>query len=403
MKNIKKIIVLMLVFAVCATMLASCGNVNNKVVATVDGKGYVYEDDEDFSDFYHLYTYYYKVEYTESGKDVSIDNLILREAVNSTLELRMLEDEAERRGYSVDMAKVEAGANEDKQVLEEYYTGGFDAFCTQWNMSQNVFITLNTYEELQELAKEKFFTTKKVKDEEALAYYEKNINDFIKKPHYEVKELFLQITDNTNKVTVYKDALIYIGILNAGRGWDFVLNTSQKKYNLENGMIFSHYLTGEEIINESEVVKNGSRDDQIQAAADSFNEKHGYYYEDMFPEGFEEYVVENEIAEGSEQYRRLFEIHMTYCSEIYKIERDYAISEKWKTGKSYSIPIYHGGFQSYIVLYFADVEDEEGEVSFEDAKDEIIELMMEDRKERTYGYFMSRKMAEIDVQIKYAN
>ncbi len=403
MKNIKKFIVLMLVFAVCATMLASCGDANNKAVATVNGKGYVYENDEDFSNFYHLYTYYYKSEYTKSETDVSIDNLILREAVNSTLELRILQDEAERRGYSVDMAKIEAGANEDKQVLEEYYSGGFDAFCRDWDMSQNVFVTLNTYEEFRELAKEKFFTTQKVKEEEALAYYEKNKDDFIKKPHYEVNELFLQISEENGKKTVYKDALIYIGILNAGRGWDFVLETSQKKYNLENGMIFSHYLTGLEIIEKDEIDENIDRDAKINELAEKFKEQNGCYYEEMFPEGFDEYIEDNEIPVGSDAYRRLFEIHMTYSSDVYNVEREAAIATSWKTGKSYNMPIYHGGFGCYVVLHFSDVEYEEGEVSFEDAKDEIIELIMEDRKEVTYGDFISRKMAEFDIQIKYAS
>ncbi len=403
MKNIKKFIALMLVFAVCAIMLASCGNKKDKAIASFGGDSYIYEEDKDFSDFYHLFTYYYKVESVEAEMSASEYNIILRDAVKTTVEMRLLEDEAARRGYYIDSAKVEAEAYEDEQVFEDAYPGGFDTFCAHWGVSEDVFLTLNKYEALRELAKENFFTTGKVKEEEARAYYEKNKDEFIKKPHYEIKELFLQVTPNTTKEAVYNDARVYIGMLNSGRSWDSVLGTAKIKYNRENGMIFSHYLTGSEIIEKTCVAKNGSTHNAIIDASERFEEKYGISYDEMFPDGFDAYIEKNEIEVGSVTYKKVFEAHMTYCSEVYNIERNYAVTEKWETGKCYSFPIYHGGFESYVVLYFSSVEEEEGEISYEDAEDTIIELIVKESKEKAFEDFISRKMNEANVQIKYGN
>ncbi len=400
MKNIKKFIALMLVFAVCTLIFASCGNHKEKAIASF-GDSYIYEDDKDFSDFYHLFTYQYKIDSYETEISDFEHNIILREAVNTTVEMRLLEDETARRGYYVDMAKVEEEALEDKEILDKAYEGGFAAFCAQWGVSEDAFITYNKYEALQELAKENFFIMKNVKDEEALEYYEEHKDEFIKEPHYEIKELFLQVTEDTNKLAVCNDAIVYITMLNLGKSWDYVLEYSQKKYNLKNGMIFSHYLSGTEIIEKVDVVKYGSVNNEMNEIAENFKKKYGYYYEDMFPEGFEEHIKKNNIEVGSVTYKRLFEAHMTYCSEVYSFKRNYAIMEKWQTGNAYYLPIYHGGFESYVVVYFDYIENEEGTVSFEDAKEEIIERITEERKEKNFEDFISRKVNEVDVQIRY--
>ncbi|MBQ8403440.1 MAG: hypothetical protein IJX55_03320 [Clostridia bacterium] len=403
MKNIKKFIVLMLVFAVCTVMFASCGNKKDEAVASFGGDSYIYADDKDFSDFYNLFTYYYKIESVEEEMSTLEYNIILRNSVQATVEMRLLEDESARRGYFIDMEEVEAEAYEDQKVFENAYPGGFATFCEHWGLSEDVFLTVNKYEALQELAKENFFTTQTVKEEEALAYYEKNKDDFIKKPHYEIKELFLQVTKDTNKEAVYNDAKVYIGMLNSGRSWESVLNTAKIKYNLENGMIFSHYLTGSEIIEKNNLETIGSTNNLMNEVFKNFEEKYGITYSEMFPDGFDAYIEKNEIEEGSFTYKKVLEAHMTYCSEVYNVEMNYAVTEKWETGKCYSFPIYHGGFESYVVLYFSSVEDEEGEVSFEQAKEDIIELILEERREKAFEDFISRRMDEANLQIKYEN
>lgn len=403
MKNIKKIIVLILVFAVCAVMLASCGNKKDEAVASFGGDSYIYADDKDFSDFYNLFTYYYKIESVEEEMSTLEYNIILRNSVQATVEMRLLEDESARRGYFIDMEEVEAEAYDDEMVFENAYPGGFATFCEHWGLSEDVFVTLNKYEALRELAKENFFTTQNVKEEEALAYYEKNKDDFIKEPHYEIKELFLQITKDTNKEAVCNDAKVYIGMLDSGRSWENVLNTAKIKYNLENGMIFSHYLTGSEFIEKNELETIGSVNNRMNEISQKFKEEYGISYGEMFPDGFDAYIEKNEIDVDSITYKRILEAHMTYCSEVYNVEMNYAVTEKWETGKCYGFPIYHGGFESYVVLYFSSVEDEEGEVSFEEAKEGIIELILEERREKAFEDFVSREMDEANVQIKYEN
>ena len=400
MKNIKKFIVLMLVFAVVSALLVSCGE-TEKAVAIYGENSYIYAEDNDFSDFYHLYTYYHKIESANDKMSSAEYDTILRDAVKTTVEMRLLEDETARRGYYVDMEKVEEEANNDKAVFESVYPGGFSVFCEHWGVSGDIFITLNKYEALCEIAKENFFTTETVTDEEALTYYEKNNDVFVKKPHYEVKEMYLQVTEGVNKETVFNDAKVYIGMLNAGRSWESVFNTFKIKYNIENGMDFSHYLSGSEFI-EKDSVGNVTSMTLIKKSIDEeFEKKYGYSFDEMFSGGFDAYVESNGMETDSSTYKRVLEAYTTYCSSIYQAERNYAITEKWETGKCYEFPIYHGGFESYVVLYFASSEEEEGEISFEDAKEEIIFIIESERKEEAFGNFISEKMDEAKVQIKY--
>ena len=88
---------------------------------------------------------------------------------------------------------------------------------------------------------------------------------------------------------------------------------------------------------------------------------------------------------------------------MYVAEVSYAVTQKWKTGKCYEFPVYHGGFESYVVIYFSSSEDEEGELSFEEAKADITAQIDNERKEIKFEDFISEKMDEAKVQIKYGN
>jgi hypothetical protein len=398
MKNIKRFIILMLVFAVVSALLVSCGETEN-AVATYGENNYIYAEDSDFSDFYHLYTYYHKIESTDDKMSSAEYNTILRDAVKTTVEMRLLEDEISRRGYSVDMEKVEEAANIDKNVFEKAYPGGFSAFCEHWGVSADVFVTLNKFEALCEVAKESFFTTEKVTEAEAEVYYEKNEDDFVRKPHYEIKELYLQVMDGVEKESVFNDAKVYIGMVNTGRSWENVFNTAIIKYNLENGMNFSHYLSGTKII-EKDILKNV---DSITLLKNTINEEfesqYGCSYDKLFPGGFDAYIEDNGIEVGSVTYKRCLEAHINYCSKMYQVELNYAIMEKWETGKCYEFPVYHSGFESYVIIYFSSSEDEEGKISFEEAKEDIIAIIDAERKEEAFNNFISEKIGEAKVKI----
>ena len=59
MKKFRKFIALLMAMALSALPLVSCGNNKEKIVAVYSGDQYIYEDDEDFSDFYNLNRYFY--------------------------------------------------------------------------------------------------------------------------------------------------------------------------------------------------------------------------------------------------------------------------------------------------------------------------------------------------------
>lgn len=401
----KKIIAFIMMLSVCLTMFVSCDSKRDDAIASFKGN-YIYADDSDYKDFYNLNVYYYTVESGEAEMNVYEQNTIMREAIKYTVSMRLLEDEISRRGYSIDMAEVEREAREDEEIFEKVYTGGFETFCKHWNLSEDVFLTVNKFAAMQETAKEFFITYDKVTDEEALIFYEENERQFFKNPHYDVNKIFLQVLDpssTVNKEAVFKDAQIYIEMLNSGKSWESVKETASLKYNLEHGMVFSHYLTGEEMISKSDFVYVNSFNSSVKELNDKFEYVNGMTFLEMFPRGFETYADLKGLKKNTIEYNKEWQRYVNYCSERYLLEFRYAITEFWETGKTYSLPIYHGVYDSYVIVTFTYVEDDMGFITFEKAKDGIIAEMENERKTVALEDYISKMLNEANVQIKYGD
>ena len=400
----KRIIASLLVMSVLLIMLVSCdGGRETGMVASFSG-GYIYADDKDYADFYNLNKYYYSL---ESGKErmSSYDhNMIMSKAVRSTVTLRLLEDEIAHRGISLDMPQIESAARNDAEIYDNAYKGGFEAFCNDWNLSEDVFVTVNKLEAMKKIAQESFVKTDEVTEADAKKYFTENQDEFISTPHYKVNTIFLQLLDpskTANRILVYADALVFIEMLNSGKSWSSVAQTAALKYNLENGMTFSHYLTGSTEISKSDFIHVDEVKGALNELAEKFKEDNGISFEEKFPDGFEKYAEENELVKNTKEYNQAWEIYMNYCSERYMLEYRYAISTAWRTGKTYSKPIYHGGYDSYVILTFADVENDEVEISFDRAKAGIIRKLTAERKEKAFENYISEKIDRARVQIKY--
>ena len=400
----KRFIASLLVLSVLLIMLVSCDNGRETgMVATFNG-GYIYADDKDYADFYNLNIYYYSL---ESGKErmSSYDhNAVMSRAVRSTVALRLLENEIAGRGLSVDMAEIESAARNDEEIYDNAYNGGFEAFCNDWNLSEDVFITVNKLNVMQRIVQEAFIKVDDVTEQEAQKYFEENQDEFTNKPHYKVNTIFLQLLDpskTANRVIVYADALVFIEMLNSGKSWSSVAQMAALKYNLDNGMTFSHYLTGSTEISKSDFIYVEEVKDALNDLADKFEEDNGISFEEMFHDGFEKYAFENELVKNTKEYNQAWEIYMNYCSEKYMLEYRYAISTAWRTGKTYSKPIYHGGYNSYVILTFTDVENDEVEISFEQAKAGIMKKLTAERKEKAFENYISEKIDRAGVRIKY--
>lgn len=401
----KKIIAFIMMLSVCITMFVSCDSKRDDAIASFKGN-YIYADDSDYKDFYNLNIYYYTVESGETEMNVYEQNTIMREAIEYTVTMRLLEDEISRRGYSIDMEAVERKAREDKEIFEKVYTGGFETFCKHWDLSEDVFLTVNKFEAMRETAKEFFITYDTVTDEEARIFYEDNERQFFKNPHYDINKIFLQVLDpsnGANKESVFKDAQIYIEMLNSGKSWESVTETASLKYNLEHGMVFSHYLTGTESISKSDFVYVNDLDESVKELDGKFKDANGILFSELFPEGFETYAALKELKKNTIEYNKEWQRYVNYCSERYLLEFRYAITEFWETGKTYAVPIYHGVYDSYVILTFTYAEDDMGFITFEKAKADIIAEMENERKTVALEDYISKMLNEANVQIKYSN
>ena len=80
---------------------------------------------------------------------------------------------------------------------------------------------------------------------------------------------------------------------------------------------------------------------------------------------------------------------------------NYAITNFWENGTTYYKHIYHSGYNSYVVMTFSRIEEENIKIELEDAKEEIIKILEEQKKDKAAENHISKKMAELKVQINY--
>ena len=426
MRNFRKLIAVFMALAVFAVMLVSCGDDKEKPVAVYDGDQYIYENDEDFSDFYNLNRYFYAYESGDEASTYSEYNTVLSNAVKQTVMIRILGDRIALHGIELDEAQILSEADSDKAAFDSSYKGGFAGFCSDWNVSENVFLRLNLYEAIKDL--EKQHAEVEVTDEEAERYYKKNPEKYFKTPHYDVQTLFLQVRDPSNAAEMkatYNDALIYIQMLNSGRSWDNVKRNATFKYNEANGLIFSEHLSMLNHVSmkyffeveDLDASLNEISEQFVNQYSDAFKEKYPdiigktvgegtikntpLTFDDIFPKGFDAFVSERKLERGTKEYNFVLEAYMNYSQKVYNTEFNYAITKYWKNGTTYTKPIYHSGYNSYVVVTFSHIEEENITIEFEDAKEEIIKILEDQKKDKAAENHISQKMNELKVQINY--
>lgn len=401
MRKLKRIITALLALALALPMLASCDDEEKKAVAVYDGDNYIYEDDADFSDFYNLARYFYAYESGNEAKSTSEYNTILSMAVKQTVMLRLTEKSGVH-GNAIDMEKVRKEAASDEASFESFYHGGFDKFCKDWDLSDDVFILYNKYEAIKDMEKE--FIKVSVTDAEAEKYYSQNPDKYFKVPHYDVNTIFLQVVDPSNKEkmdSAYDDALLHVNQLNAGRTWDNVKATVLKKYNADTGAPFSEHLSVLNHVSMNYFFEVENLEEALAERNEKFYLENGASFNEMFPNGFDAYVGDNKLEEGTKEYSAALEKYMKYATDVYNIEFNYAITNYWEKGKTYDKPIYHYAYNSYVLLTFSGIEEENITIEFEDAKEGIIEILTENKKEKGVENHISQKMNDLEVRIYY--
>ena len=426
MKKFKKIIAVFMALALSAVMLSSCLGGEEKPVAVYDGDKYIYESDEDFSDFYNLNRYFHAY---HSGNEASVDdeyNTVINDAVKQTVMVRILGEELILHGFEINEEQIRTEAEKYKAVFESSYSGGFAKFCSDWGVSDEVFLRYSVYEAIKGIEKEN--AKVEVTEEEAEKYYKKNPEKYFKTPHYDVYTLFLQVSDPSNSSKMeeaYNDALVYIQLLNSGKSWENVKRQASFKYNEDNGLIFSEHLSVLNHVSMKYFFEVEDLDAALNALSEQFASKYSAKFKEMFPDlagktvgegtiknspltfeqifpqGFDAFVKKYNLESDTKEYNFVLEAYMSYSQSVYDTEFNYAITKYWKDGTTYTKPIYHAGYNSYVVMTFSRVEEENIKVEFEDAKEEIIKILEDEKKEKAAENHISKKMDELKVEIKY--
>lgn len=389
MKTTKRILAMLLVMFMLAATLVSCGKDKGEIMAVYNGDEYIYENDTDYSDFFMMKSYEYVSttgNTTLSGDDY---NSIVEESIKETIVWREMNAQFKELGYFVDEESVKEAALADAKYFDASYTGGYSAFLESWNLSEDAFTMFNKYDAMLEMAAEKIMNVTKPTEEEAHDYYMDYSYNYVVKPHYSVSTIVLQVTDTVSKDDALADAKSYIEMLQSGRTWEEVKMAASIKYNIENGMIYSQYLTGEEKLYLESFEEINDLDATIAAIDADFKAENGVSYDEMFPNGFEAYAKSNGLTEGSDAYNKAEKIHYDYTAKVYNAQYAYIITTAWEDGKTYSEPLWHGGMNCYAIVTFNSIVDKSGFMAFDEVKDEIIEEMFEAEKENAINKYIS--------------
>lgn len=389
MKTTKKILSLLLAVFMLAGMLVSCGKDKGELIATY-GDNSIYENDTDYSDFFMMNSYYYVSstgKTTLSGDDYTA---VVEESVKNTIIWREMNAQFKEIGYTVDEEAVKDAALEDAQYFDSSYTGGYAAFLEAWNLSEDAFTMFNKYEAMLDVAAVKIMNVTEPTEEEVYNYYVANSADYVIDPHYSLSTIVVQATDDVSVSEALADAKSYIDMLQSGKSWEEVKSASDIKYNIENGMMYSQFLSGEEKVYLSSFVPVSDLDAALAAIDADFKAENGVSFDEMFPEGFEAYVAANGLTGGSDAYNTADKLFYNYSAKVYNTEYAYIITTAWENGKTYAEPLYHAGLNCYAVITFNSLVEKASFESFDDVKDEISAEIFESEKETAINKYISQ-------------
>lgn len=374
MKTTKKILSVLLVFAMLSCLLVSCGKDKGEIIAQYNENEYVYEKDTDYNDFFMLKSYQFIVSNGSTTLTDSQYNSIVEEAVKDTIVLREMKKQFKELGYSVDADAVKEAALSDAKYFDENYKGGYATFVSTWSLSEGAFTMFNEYDLMLQMAAEKIKGISKPTETEAYDYYIANSDLYVVPPHYSIGNIVLEATDTVSKETALADANSYIAMLKGGKSWDEVKSAAAIKYNYENGMMYSEMFTGIEKKYLSTFEPVNDLDAAIAEIDAEFEKANKMSFKEMFPNGFDAYLKANNITEeDTEKYNAAKELHYNYSAKVYSVTYNHLITTEWEDGKTYSTPIWHDGINAYVIVTFNSVVDKSGFKSFDDVKESIIE------------------------------
>ena len=166
MKQMKKILSIVLILSALVMLLSACGS-KGEIVAVYNNTPVYEEDVQDIINYYIL---------TNATLDTTDEEKseMAKEAVRTYVRYKVLEIDLKKKGYTVDEKALNQTVKEMIEYLDKNFTGGYKDWRNMYGLSKNFLKEDMRRYELASLFNEYASTTIEVTDEEIETYYHAN-------------------------------------------------------------------------------------------------------------------------------------------------------------------------------------------------------------------------------------
>ena len=367
MKQMKKILSIVLILSALVMLLSACGS-KGEIVAVYNNTPVYEEDVQDIINYYIL---------TNATLDTTDEEKseMAKEAVRTYVRYKVLEIDLKKKGYTVDEKALNQTVKEMIEYLDKNFTGGYKDWRNMYGLSKSFLKEDMRRYELASLFNEYASDTVEVTDEEIEAYYHANGGEYADPAGYTwigVLREVLDLKDEEECAAAEAEMENYIRQINAGyTTLEQVKADLLKKYTEEDGYTKTSLFSGENFTAMSDFAIIPNLSDALEA----IKKEYGELNPDADPK---------EDAEAYEKY-------MNYLGDCFRAEVYYAL-QNMEVGDVYSEPL--KSYAGYFIIRLEKIKTTNGFKPLDEVRDEIKTELL---NEKITGMFETR-LTELDSE-----
>ena len=372
MKQMKKLLSIVLILSALMMLLSSCGS-KGEIVAVYNNTPVYEKDVQDIINYYIL---------TNATLDTTDEEKseMAKEAARTYVRYKVLEIDLKKKGYTVDEKALNQTVKEMIEYLDKNFAGGYKDWRNMYGLSKNFLKEDMRRYELASLFNEYASATVEVTDEEIEAYYHANGGEYTDPAGYTwtgVLREVLDLKDEAECAAAEAEMENYIRQINAGyTTLEQVKADLLKNYTEEDGYTKTSLFSGENFtaVSDFAVIPN------LSDALEAIKKEYGDLNPDADPK---------EDAEAYEKY-------MNYLGDCFRAEVYYAL-QNMKVGDVYSKPL--KSYAGYFIIRLDKIKTTNGFKPLDDVKDEIKTKL---QNEKITGMFETRlNELESEYNVQY--
>jgi lipoprotein len=371
MKQMKKILSIVLILSALVMLLSACGS-KGEIVAVYNNTPVYEEDVQDIINYYIL---------TNATLDTTDEEKseMAKEAVRTYVRYKVLEIDLKKKGYTVDEKALNQTVKEMIEYLDKNFTGGYKDWRNMYGLSKNFLKEDMRRYELASLFNEYASTTIEVTDEEIETYYHANGGAYADPAGYTwtgvLREVF-DLKDEEECAAAEAEMENYIRQINAG---DMTLEQVKadllEKYTEEDGYTKTNLFSGENFtaISDFAIIPN------LSDALEAIKKEYGELDPDADPK---------EDAEAYEKY-------MNYLGDCFRAEVYYAL-QNMEIGDVYSKPL--KSYAGYFIIRLDKIKTTNGFKPLDEVRDEIKTELLNEKITGMFETRLTELESEYNVQ-----